>query len=337
MNSYPFVSIIIPTYNRGHLLPITLDSFLLQDYPEDKYEIIISNNNSSDNTDELLSTYIKKYPNIKVHFEPLQGVHYARNNASHLARGEILYFTDDDMIADSHLLSEMVKVFINNPKVGSATGKVLPKWEIPPPVWVKRTMINGLLSLNDLGDATCVYDYDMGVFSCHQAIRRDAFFQSGGFNPENTAGKWIGDGETGLNIKIKELGYHFAYVGSSVIYHIIPPSRMTQKYLNKRMANQGNCDAFTSFRANYPSKKKLLSGFLSYILIQLLSIGLTPYKILRSRNLDPIRLSIACLHYLLYRIRYDLRLLTEKNWRKFVLQNDWLNTDDEILGNCFEN
>ena len=52
MDNYPYISIIIPTYNRAHLLSQTVDSFLAQEYPQDRFEIILSNNNSSDNTQE---------------------------------------------------------------------------------------------------------------------------------------------------------------------------------------------------------------------------------------------------------------------------------------------
>ena len=65
-----------------------------------------------------------------------------------------------------------------------------------------------------------------------------------GTNPENTAGEWVGDGETRLNIKIKNLGYKFAFNGKGIIYHIIPSERMKQSYLNGRLYNQGNCDSF---------------------------------------------------------------------------------------------
>ena len=112
MSYLPKISVIIPTYNRCNLLPLTIDSFLNQDYPKNKLEIIISDNNSSDNTREIVDNYLNN-TNTKViyHLESKQGVHYARNEASKLAKGDIFYFTDDDMIANSNLLSELVKVF----------------------------------------------------------------------------------------------------------------------------------------------------------------------------------------------------------------------------------
>ena len=71
--------------------------------------------------------------------------------------------------------------------------------------------------------------------------------KSGGYNPENTRGEWIGDGEAGLNRKLQELGYWSGYISSSITYHMIPTERMTQGYLNKRLANQGNCDSYSDY------------------------------------------------------------------------------------------
>ena len=184
MDNYPYISIIIPTYNRAHLLSLTVDSFLAQEYPQDRFEIILSNNNSSDNTQEIIDAYCAQHRAIKSILEPRQGVHYARNSAAKIAQGDILYFTDDDMIATPSLLAELVKVFDLDPLIGSATGKVIGKFDLPPPAWVMKHMINSHLSLTseDLPDELIISAKDL-VFSCHQAIRRDLFFRCGGLSP----------------------------------------------------------------------------------------------------------------------------------------------------------
>lgn len=304
------ISIIIPTYNRAQMLGFTLDSFLNQSYDKDLYEIIISNNNSTDSTEELADNYIKEYPNrIKYIKEPRQGVHFARNSAAKIADGEILYFTDDDMIADRNLLSEIVKVFELDSKIASVTGRVLPKWEVNPPEWILKLCYNELLSLNDPQEDLIVSSKDCNVYSCHQAILRHVFFASGGFNPENTAGEWIGDGETGLNIKIKELGYKFGYNGSSIIYHIIPPQRLTQSYLNKRLANQGNCDSYTDYRRYNYSKIGLYKKILTHVLKLVFSEAKSLINLIQGKN--KWRIKYAYVFYYFNRIKYDYRLITD--------------------------
>jgi glucosyl-dolichyl phosphate glucuronosyltransferase len=322
MNDLPFVSVIIPTYNRGKYLPITLDSFINQSYPKDRLEIIVANNNSTDNTKEIMEDYCERVDNMGVVFEGRQGVHYARNSAAKIAQGDILYFTDDDMIADKDLLLEIVKPFLVDASVGAVTGRVLPKWEATPPDWILKYCNNGLLSLNNQGEDLRITDYDPGVWSCHQAVLRDVFFESGGFNPENTAGEWIGDGETGLNIKIKVLGFKFAYNGKSVIYHIIPPSRMTQAYLNKRFANQGNCDSYTEFRKHKYGSSQLIMQ----ILMHVKNIFILIFKIVLGFFLvkDFWRVLTARIFYNINRIKYDFRLMHDEQWRKLVLKENWL-------------
>ena len=244
------------------MLAITLDSFLNQNYPKDKYEIIISNNNSTDNTQAIIDQYVSNNENVSTILEKRQGVHYARNSAAKIAKGDILYFTDDDMIADENLISKLMKVFDLDPLIGSATGKIIGKFDKKPPEWVRKHLISGLLSLTEENKPEdLIITANDCVYSCHQAIRRDVFFLCGGFNPENTAGVWIGDGETGLGIKIKEAGYKFAYTADSIIYHMIPESRTTFQYLLNRIGNQGFCDSYTDYR-KHRNKNKIIPNLL---------------------------------------------------------------------------
>lgn len=320
------ISVIIPTYNRSKMLAITLDSFIDQNYPKDKYEIIISNNNSTDNTIEIINEYLRNDSEVRIvhHFEKRQGVHYARNSAAKIAQGNILYFTDDDMVADPDLLKEIVQPFMYDNKIACVTGKVLPKWEVEPPRWILELCNNFYLSLHDAKEDLIISPYDCGVISCHQAIKREVLFEVGGFNPENTAGEWIGDGETGLNIKVKDLGYKFAYTGSSVIYHMIPPTRMTQAYLNKRLANQGNCDSYTAYKKHRYGNEKLYEQICQHIMSLMLR---RPLRLIAKCLLlkKSWRIELAYFSYYFNRIKYDYRLIKDEKRRQLVLKDDWLN------------
>src|SRR5262249_26288887 len=142
----------------------TIESFLSQDYPE--FELIVCNNRSSDDTERILQDY-RNTSNVKILFEERQGVHFARNSAARQATGEILYFTDDDMVATPNLLSELTKAFDLDSRIGIATGRVLPLWTTPPPHWVLKHLRNELLSLNDPPQNLIISDGDCGVYSCH--------------------------------------------------------------------------------------------------------------------------------------------------------------------------
>lgn len=255
------ISVIIPTYNRAKYIGLTIKSFIKQNYPKNDFEIIISDNNSTDNTKTIIQGIIdnNKDFNIRYLFEERQGVHFARNTAAKASNGDVLYFTDDDMIADRNLLKSIMDIYKNNRKVAVCTGRVLPRWKCKPPKWVRRCMNNAYLSLNDQGDKIVITDYDWCTFSCHEAILRNVFFQTNGFHIENTKGNWLGDGETGLNKEIEKKGYYFAYTGKAITRHIIPKARMTQDYLNKRMYNGGISEAYYEFkRGNLDVRRKVL-------------------------------------------------------------------------------
>ena len=323
MINTPYVSVIIPTYNRSEMIGITIESFLQQNYPENEYEIIVCDNNSSDKTKAIISQWQKqsRVP-LKYIFEKRQGVHYARNTAAKHAHGEILYFTDDDMIADPNLLKEIVKPFFLDDEIATVTGKVLPKWEEKPPNWILSLCNNSLLSLQDKEEYLIVSPYDCGVFSCHQAIKKKILFDAGGFNPENTAGKWIGDGETGLNIKIKEARLKFSYMGSSITYHMIPPSRMTQNYLNKRLANQGNCDSYTDYKKKIYNNYSLFLRIISHIRNLIKHTIFIVIKLILCKV--SWRLSRSYLSYYWSRIKYDYALTKNSDLRQLVLKRDWI-------------
>lgn len=319
------VTIIIPTYNRSKILGKTIESCVNQSYPKESFEIIIADNNSTDNTRAVVEEWQKK-SDVRITYihEPRQGAHYARNTAAKQSDSELLYFTDDDMIADKDALRNIVKVFDMNYNVAVAGGKVLPKWEFDPPEWLEKYFKNGALSLIEKSEKLIIASYDLGIYSCHQAILRSVLFECGGFNPDIEKENLVGNGETGLNIKILEAGYNFAYIDDSVSYHEIPRSRMTQKYLNSRMGNQGNCDSFTLFRKNGNSKKVLFRLILfSHIPSIFKRYAGSFYKQLA--NNDRWRFDRAYFHYYLHRLKFDLRLIYDDNWRKYVTKYDYMN------------
>lgn len=322
MSAKPFVSVIIPTYNRSELLKQTVDSFLAQTYPADLWELILVDNASTDDTSKVIAQIVAQETNVRALHEIRRGAHHARNSGALAARGEVLYFTDDDMLAEPDLLETIVTGFVEGSRVGSVTGRVLPRWETEPPVWVLKHCRNALLSLIDLGPHLQVSDDDPGVYSCHQAVLREAFINAGGFNPDTNAGEFTGDNETGLNIKIKRLGYRFAYVGDSVTHHMIPASRLTQAYLNSRFADQGFCDSYTEFRRIHPGKARLARR----IAVNIALIGFSGAKALLHRTIGDSawRVDVGRAFYYRNRARYDSRLATKSEWRKFALRDNWL-------------
>lgn len=105
----PLVSIIIPTYNRAHLIGETLDSALAQTY--ENWECIVVDDGSTDNTAEVMESYILMDARFQYHHRPqyrLQGGNAARNFGFEISKGKyIQWFDSDDIMLPDYLLIRM--------------------------------------------------------------------------------------------------------------------------------------------------------------------------------------------------------------------------------------
>src|SRR5690554_718177 len=112
----PLVSIIIPTYNRAHLIGETLDSVLAQTY--ENWECIVVDDGSTDNTEELMAEYMAKDARFQYHHRPkdrLPGGNAARNYGFEVSRGEYInWFDSDDLMLQDFLKSAIELVSQKN-------------------------------------------------------------------------------------------------------------------------------------------------------------------------------------------------------------------------------
>ena len=122
----PLVSIIIPTYNRAHLIGETLDSVLAQTYRN--WECIVVDDGSTDYTDELLEFYIEKDSRIQYCHRPKdrrKGANACRNYGFELSKGEYVnWFDSDDLMTGNHIF-ELLKFLVKNKEIDMAIGNSL--------------------------------------------------------------------------------------------------------------------------------------------------------------------------------------------------------------------
>src|SRR5690606_31479653 len=118
MMSIPLISVIIPTYHDWDRLQLCLNALSNQTLSEDKFEIIVVNNDPDDIAPEILDIP----SNAKIINESKPGSYAARNLAVRDARGEIFAFTDSDCIPDSKWLENGYNEFADKTRdrVGGA-------------------------------------------------------------------------------------------------------------------------------------------------------------------------------------------------------------------------
>ena len=129
LEHYPFVSIMVPAHNEGIVIEKTAVSLLNLDYPEDRYEVIIINDNSSDNSAEILENVKKRYPNrnfIVINTDNItggKGKSNALNIALDLSKGEYLAIYDADNTPESKALKYLVQTIEEDKQLGAVIGK----------------------------------------------------------------------------------------------------------------------------------------------------------------------------------------------------------------------
>jgi glycosyltransferase involved in cell wall biosynthesis len=128
MNKSPFVSIIIPTYKRPDNIKLCLHHLLALNYPKNKFEIIIIDDGSNDDTERIIKdlSRINKKNKISYVYQNNSGPARARNNGIKRSRGEIIFFVDDDILVKPDFILRNLKWY-EDKKVGGVGGNVFPK------------------------------------------------------------------------------------------------------------------------------------------------------------------------------------------------------------------
>lgn len=111
------VSVVIPAYNEEILIQRCLHSLINQNYPRQKYEIIVVDNASSDKTGKIASKYADK-----VIYESIKGLMHARKRGFDAAQGEIILRTDADAFVPQDWISRAVKIFKNHRDIDAISG-----------------------------------------------------------------------------------------------------------------------------------------------------------------------------------------------------------------------
>lgn len=110
-------SIIIATYNRRDLLELSLHSFNFQDYNKNKFEVILIDDGSTDNTYDMIKSLDANYNLIFLRNEKNRGAAFARNIGLKNAKGDIIIFSDSDCIVPPNFISDHLKYHSTNSKI----------------------------------------------------------------------------------------------------------------------------------------------------------------------------------------------------------------------------
>ena len=229
------ISVVISTHNRCDMLPAALESVLEQQCGETKYEVIVLDYNSTDRTKEVVEPFLTRNANLRLVFEPKQGISHGRNSGIAHSNAPIIAFFDDDVRVSSNWIACIKRSFDEHPDIDLLGGKILPRWKTSPPPWLTREHW-WPLALVDYGDMPIYVTADnpLCLPTANAAFRREAFDVVGLFAPDFSRGE---DHE--LLLRLWRAGRRGLYDPHVLVVAEVQPERLRQDYHLRWAATTG--------------------------------------------------------------------------------------------------
>lgn len=206
---HPFISIVIPTFQRPDKLSSCLLALGRTNYPRDFFEVIVVDDGSTEPLEKVVGPFQNRFPLTLIR-QPNSGPAAARNAGAARARGEFLAFTDDDCEPSPDWLKALAGWFAENPD-RALGGRTVPIDPGPYSV-AGQTLLDYLYSYYNEGSSkgACF------LTSNNLAVPASSFREVGGFDPRfRLAGgedrelcdRWVG------------FGFRMEYLPQAVVYH----------------------------------------------------------------------------------------------------------------------
>ena len=244
------ISIVVCTFNRAPVLQKMLDSFFRQkQVNEIRHELLIVDNNSSDDTALVVQEFLKE-GNAKYFLEVNQGLSFARNRGVAESEGEIISFLDDDVLVHENWLSS-VKACFDETDADIVWGKVALKFEVPPEKWLGG-LFRKCLSEVDLGPSREVLCNGDCLYGANLSFRKRVFDLVGPF--EVDAGRrgyeLLSGEETHIVRRVIANRGKVLYDPDALVEHLIGAERLQWQYFARRADGDGLTQEFLEPKAS---------------------------------------------------------------------------------------
>jgi len=235
-------TVAICTWNRAALLPEVLGRLARVQPPAGGWEVLVVNNNSTDETARVLDAFEGRLP-LRRAFEPKQGLSHARNAAVGEARGDYLVWTDDDALVDEGWLTAYARAVERHPSAAVFGGPVRPRFEGTPPAWLSSAWreIGPAFAARELGDEPFEFDIEGELpYGANYVVRthEQRLFPYDPALGRRLEGGALGE-ETAVIRAVLAAGGTGWWVPDASIEHWVPKERQTVGYLRSYYALQG--------------------------------------------------------------------------------------------------
>jgi len=254
----PKVTVAIPTYNRAKYLRQTLAGIAAQRFPRDHVEVLVIDNNSTDDTAEVVAAFADAWPAPRRIVETRQGLDFARNRAVAEARGEIIVFGDDDILVEPDWLAQITVPLLADAdarRIGAVGGEVVPVFPDGLPDWV-REWHAPLAFRPDAGPLEARH-CPMGA---NLAFPRWVFERLGLFHTalDRAAGNYFSGGDSEMIRRVRAAGLEVWFAPGAAVRHQMPAGRTTFRYAARHAFDSARSRVID--RAGQPGAAAYLTG-----------------------------------------------------------------------------
>ena len=237
------LSLIVATYNRSASLIRALESVAQQNAPASEWECVVINNNSTDDTQERFAEFAAAHPdlNMRMVTELRQGLSFARNRGIRESEAEYIAIIDDDERISPDFITSYISLFDSTPDAVAAGGPIVAEYPSGRPRWMSHFTERPVANTMYFGEKVRVFPEGRIPGGGNMALRRSAVRRYGVFDTSlgYVGESLIGGEESDLfeRLRIAEAKYY--YVPKAVMYHIIPPEKLTANYISRLSYNVG--------------------------------------------------------------------------------------------------
>ena len=264
------LSIIICSYNRASYISDALTSLYCQSAGLNAFEVIIVDNNSTDNTKEVYTIWRQTNTNGQFTFisETKQGASFARNMGATIAKGKWVCFMDDDAVATPNYVENILKHIQNKPDAVGFGGRIIPKYIPAEPKWMSY-YVSSLVGNFDYAPIACAFENGKYPLESNMIVKKTVYDQIGGFNvnlPGVVGTLRIGGEGKELFYKILALGHKIYYDPSICIHHVVEVKKLTSEYMYRVASGIGRGEKKRTLNIS-------IGAYLMKILEYLLKLG----------------------------------------------------------------
>ncbi len=235
---YPIVTVMVPAHNESIVLKKTMEALIKFDYPKDRYEIIVVNDNSTDDSAQVLKTIQHNNPSAKIiviNTDPVvggKGKSNALNIALSVASGSVIAIYDADNTPEKQALKILVENLMSDDKLGAVIGKFRTRNKYAS--LLTRFVNIETLAYQCMNQAGRYFFFKLCTIpGTNYVIRRELIDQMGGWDVNALAE------DTEISFRLYRMGYYIKFIPQAVTWEQ-EPQKLKQWFKQRTRWVKGN-------------------------------------------------------------------------------------------------